>query len=315
MVDVPCLVGIDVAKAQLDIAVRPSGERWAVPNDAGGVVTLVERLQTLHPTLIVLEATGGLERVATAALATAGLPVVVVNPRQARDFVRATGPLAKTDALDARALAHFADVIRPTPRPLPDAQTQELRALLGRRQQLIGRRTAEQNRLAGTSRRLTQDIEAHIAWLNARIATLDNDLETMLRASPLWRANDDLLQSVPGIGPVCARTLLLELPELGTLTRQQIAALVGVAPLNCDSGTLRGRRIIWGGRAHVRTVLYMGTLVATRVNPQIKAFYQRLLAAGKVKKVALTACMHKLLTMLNAMLKHRTSWHAQEVQN
>ena len=234
MVDVPCFVGIDVAKAQWDIAVRPSGERWAVPNDAGGVVTLVERLQTLHPTLIVLEATGGLERVATAALATAGLPVVVVHPRQARDCARATGQLAKTDALDARALAHFADVIRPTPRPLPDAQTQELRALLGRRQPLIGMRTAAQNRLAGTSGRLTQDIEAHIAWLNARIATLDDDLETMLRASPLWRANDDLLQSVPGIGPVCARTLLLELPELGTLTRQQIAALVGVAPLHGD---------------------------------------------------------------------------------
>ena len=315
MSDVPCFVGIDVAKAQLDIAVRPAGERWAVPNDADGVVTLVERLQALHPTLIVLEATGGLERIATAALATAGLPVVIVNPRQARDFARATGQLAKTDALDARALAHFADVIRPTPRPLPDTQTQELRALLSRRQQLIGMRTAEQNRLAGTSERLTQDIEAHIAWLNARIATLDADLETMLRASPLWRENDDLLQSVPGIGPVCARTFLLELPQLGTLTRQQIAALVGVAPLNCDSGTLRGRRTIWGGRAHVRTVLYMGTLVATRFNPQIKVFYQRLLAAGKLKKVALTACMHKLVTILNAMLKHRTSWQAQEVQN
>lgn len=254
MSDVPCFVGIDVAKAQWDIAVRPSGERWAVPNDADGVVTLVERLQAFHPTLIVLEATGGLERIATAALATAGLPVVIVNPRQARDCARATGQWAKTEALDARALAHCADVIRPTPRPLPDTQTQELRALLSRRQQLIGMRTAEQNRLAGTSERLTQDIEAHIAWLNARLATLDADLETMLRASPLWRENDALLQSVPGIGPVCARTLLLELPELGTLTRQQIAALVGVAPLHCDSGTLRGRRPIWGGRAHVRPV-------------------------------------------------------------
>jgi transposase len=314
MVDVPCFVGIDVAKAQLDIAVRPSGEWWAVPNDAGGVVTLLERLQALHPTLIVLEATGGLERAATAALATAGLPVVVVNPRQARDFARATGQLAKTDALDARALAHFADVIRPTPRPLPDTQTQELRALLGRRQQLVGMRTAEQNRLAGTSGRLQTDIEAHIAWLNERLATLDDDIETLLRASPLGRENDDLLQSAPGIGPVCARTLVLELPEWGRLTRQQIAALVGVAPLNCDSGTLRGRRTIWGGRAHVRTVLYMGTLVATRDNPQIKAFYARLLAAGKVKKVALTACMHKLLTILNAMLKHRTPWQAQAVQ-
>jgi transposase len=315
MSDVPCFVGIDVAKAQLDIAVRPSGERWAAPNDAGGVVTLVERLQALHPTMIVLEATGGLERAATAALATAGLPVVVVNPRQARDFARATGQLAKTDALDARALAPCADVIRPTPRPLPDAQTQELRALLGRRQQLIVMRTAEQNRLAGTSERLMKDIEAHITWLNARIATLDDDLEALLRASPVWRANDDLLQSAPGIGPVCARTLLLELPELVTLTRQQIAALVGVAPLNCDSGTLRGRRTIWGGRAHVRTVLYMGTLVATRFNPRIKVFYERLLAAGKVKKVALTACMRKFLTILNAMLTHRTPWHVQEVQS
>ena len=264
---------------------------------------------------MVLEATGGLERLGTSTLATAGLPVVIVNPRQARDVARATGQLATTEALDARALAHFADVIRPTPLPLPDAQTQELRALLGRRQQLIVMRTPEQNRLAGTSARLAKDIAAHITWLNAGIATLDDDLETLLRASPLWRENDDLLQSAPGIGPVCARTLVLELPELGTLTRQQIAALVGVAPLNCDSGTLRGRRIIWGGRAHVRTVLYMGTLVATRFNPQIKAFYQRLLAAGKIKKVALTACMHKLLTILNAMLKHRTSWKGQEVQN
>jgi transposase len=314
MRDVPCFVGIDVANAQLDIAVRPSGERWAVPNAPDGCMTLVERLQAVQPTLIVLEATGGLERAATAALATAGLPVVVVNPRQARDFARATGQLAKTDALEARALAHFADVIRPTPRPLPDTQTQALRALLGRRQQLIGMRTAEQNRLAGTHVYLAKDIEAHMAWLNERLATLDDDLETLLRASPGWRDNDDLLQSAPGIGPVCARTLLLELPELGTLTRQQIAALVGVAPLNCDSGTLRGRRMIWGGRAPVRTVLYMGTLVATRSNPRIKAFYERLLAAGKVKKVALTACMRKFLTILNAMLKHRTPWQAQEVQ-
>jgi transposase len=238
-----------------------------------------------------------------------------VNPRQVRDFARATGQLAKTDALDARALAHFADVIRPTPRPLPDAQTQELRALLGRRQQLVVMRTAEQNRLTGTGARLTQDIEAHITWLNERVATLDNALEALLRASPLWRDNDDLLQSAKGIGPVCARTLLLELPELGTLTRQEIAALVGVAPLNCDSGTVRGKRTIWGGRAHVRTVLYMSTLVATRFNPQIKVFYQRLLAAGKIKKVALTACMRKFLTILNAMLKHRTPWQPQEVQN
>jgi len=311
---VPCFGGIDVAKAQWDIALRPSGERWAVAHDASGVATLVDRGQTLHPTLMVLEATGGLERAVTSALAAAGLPVVVVHPRQARDFARATGQLAKTEALDARALAHFADVIRPMPRPLPAAQTQELRALVGRRQQLIVMRTAEQNRLAGTSERLGKDIVAHMTWLNAAIATLDNDRETTLRASPLWRGNDALLQSAKGIGPVCARTLLLELPALGTLTRQHIAALVGVAPLNCDSGTLRGRRTIWGGRAHVHTVLYMSTLVATRYNPQIQAFYERLLAAGKVKKVALTACMHKFLTILNTMLKPRTPWQSQEVQ-
>src|SRR5262245_36557169 len=235
MSDVPCFIGIDVAKAQLDIALRPSGERWAVPNDTSGVAMLVERLQPLHPTLIVLEATGGLERAATSALATAGLPVVVVNPRQARDCARATGQLAKTDALDARALAHFADVIRPTPRPLPAAPTQERRALFGRRQPLLVMRTAEQNRLAGTNAYLTQDIEAPMAWLHARLATLVNDLETLLRASPVWREHDDVLQSAPGLGPVCARTLLLDLPAVGTLTRQQIAALVGVAPLNCDS--------------------------------------------------------------------------------
>ncbi len=315
MVDVPCFVGIDVAKAQWDIALRPAGERWAVPNDARGIAPLVDRLQALHPTLRVLEATGGLERAATAALAAAGLPVVVVNPRHARDVARAPGQLAKTDALDARALAPCADVIRPTPRPLPDAQTQELRALLGRRQQLIVMRTAEQHRLAGTSGRLQTDSAAHITWLNARLATLDDDLETTLRASPLWRANDDRLQSAPGSGPVCARTLRRALPELGTLTRQPIAALVGVAPLHCDSGTLRGRRTMWGGRAHVRTVLDMGTLVATRSNPRIKAFDERLLAAGKVKKVALTACIHKFLTILNAMLKQRTPWQPQEVQS
>jgi transposase len=299
MSDVPCFVGLDVAKAQWDVAIRPSGERWAVPNDPSGVPTLVEQLQARHPTLSVLEATGGLERMVARALATAGLPVVVVHPRQARDFARATGQLAKTDALDACALAHCADVIRPTPRPLPDAQTQELRALLGRRQPLIGMRTAEQHRLAGTSEGLAKDLTAHIPWLTARIAPLDADLETVLRSRPRWRDNDDLLQSAPGIGPVCARTLRLALPELGTLNRQQSAALVGVAPLNGDSGTLRGRRSIGGGRAHGRTVLYMGTLVATRFNPRIKT---------------LTACTHTLLTILNAMLQHRTPWQAQEVQ-
>ena len=311
----PCCVGIDGAKAPWDIALRPAGERWAVPNDAGGVVMRVERWQSLPPTLLVLAATGGLERAATAALATAALPVVVVHPRQARDCARATGPLAKTDAVEARALAHCAAVIRPTPRPLPDAQTQELRALLGRRQHLIGMRTAEQHRLAGTTARLTTDSAAHMTWRNAAIATLDGDLETLRRASPRWRDKDDLWQRATGIGPVWARTLRRALPALGTRTRQQIAAVVGVAPLHCDRGTLRGRRMIWGGRAPVRPVFYMGTLVATRFNPQSKVFAERRLAAGQVNKVALTACMQKLLPILNAMLKPRTPWQPQEVQS
>ena len=250
----PWFVGLDVAKAQWDMALRPAGERWAVPNDASGVATRGDRVQALKPTRIVLEATGGLERAVARALATGGLPVVVVHPRQVRDGARATGPLATTEAVEARALAHCADVIRPTPRPLPDAQTQELRALLGRRQPLISLRTAEQHRLAGTSARLTQDMAAPMTWRNAGIATLDDDLETLLRASPLWREHDELWQRAKGMGPVCARTLRLALPELGTRTRQQSAAVVGVAPLHGDSGTLRGRRTIWGGRAHVRTV-------------------------------------------------------------
>jgi transposase len=311
----PCFVGIDVAKAQLDMAICPAGARWAVANDPSGVTPLVDRLQALHPVLIVLEATGGLERAVTAAVAPAGLPVVVVNPRQVWDFARATGQLAKTDAWDAHALAHFADAIRPKPRPVPDMQTQELRALLGRRQQRVAMRPAEQNRLAGTRGRLKADITAHIAWLNARLTALDDDLDRLLRRSPLWRENDDLLQSAPGIGPVSARTLVLALPELGTLTRQKIAPFVGVAPLNGDSGTRRGRRMLWGGRARVRTGLYMATLVATRDTPRLKAFYERLLAAGQVTTVALTACLHKFLPILNAMLKHRPPWQDRVVQS
>ena len=306
-------VGIDVAKAQLDIALRPSGERWAVTNDDAGIAALVTRLQAIAPQLIVLEATGSYQRAAVAALAVAGLPVAVVNPRQARDFAKATGQLAKTDALDARALAHFAEAVRPMPRPLPDAQADELRALLARRRQLVTMRTAEQNRLGSALPRLQPDIQAHIAWLNTRLTTLDDDLDTTLRASPVWREREELLRSVPGIGPVCARTLLLDLPELGTLNRQRLAALVGVAPLNRDSGTLRGSRTTWGGRAHVRATLYMSTLVAVRYNPVLKAFYERLRAAGKAAKVALTACMRKLLTILNAMMKHHASWQPEEV--
>jgi transposase len=306
-------VGIDVAKAQLDIALRPMGERWAVSNDDAGIAALVTRLQEIAPQLIVLEATGTYQRAAVAALAVVGLPVAVVNPRQARDFAKATGQLAKTDVLDARALAHFAEAVRPMPRPLPDAQADELRALLARRRQLVAMRTAEQNRLGSAPPRLQADIQAHIMWLNTRLAALDDDLDTTLRASQVWREREELLRSVPGIGPVCARTLLLDLPELGTLSRQRLAALVGVAPLNRDSGTLRGSRTTWGGRAHVRATLYMSTLVAVRYNPVFKAFYERLRATGKAAKVALTACMRKLLTILNAMVKHHTAWQPQEV--
>ena len=301
-------VGIDVSKRQLDVAVRPAGEPWTVPYDEGGLAALVARLQGLGPTLIVLEATGGLDGALAGALAAAALPVVVVNPRQVRDFARATGTLAKTDRLDAQILAQFAEAVRPTPRLLPDAQAQELAGLLQRRRQLVDMLTAERNRLAIAPRRVRPQIQAHIEWLHQQLRQFDDDLRTLIRTSPLWRATDDLLRSTPGVGPVLATTLVAALPELGTLTRQQIAALVGVAPLNRDSGTLRGRRTIWGGRAHVRAVLYMGTLVATRHNPVIAAFYQRLRAAGKIPKVALTACMRKLLTILNAMLKHRTRW-------
>lgn len=313
MVETQLFVGIDVAQAQLDIALRPTGERWAVPNDDTSIAALVTQLETARPALIVLEATGGCQRAVVAALAAAGLPVVVVNPRQTRDFAKATGQLAKTDALDARALAHFAEAVRPAPRPLPSAQEADLRALLARRRQLVAMRTAEVNRLRRAPVPVQADLAAHIAWLEQRLATLDDTLDTTLRASPVWRERESLYRSVPGIGPVSARTLLLDLPELGTLSRQRIAALVGVAPFNCDSGTMRGRRAIWGGRAPLRATLYMATLVAVRHNPVLHACYEPLLAVGKAKQVALVACMRKLLTILNAMVKHQTPWQPQEV--
>ena len=313
MVSAQVVVGIDVAKAHLDIALRPTGTRWTVANEEAGIAALVTQLHGMRPTLMVLEATGGLQRPVVAALTVAALPVVVVNPRQVRDFAKATGQLAKTDALDARALAHVADAIRPTPRPVADAETEDWRALLARRRQLVAMRTAAQNRLGSAPPRLHADIEAHITWLNERLATLDNDLDTTLQARPVWRAREDLLRRVPGIGPVCARTLVLDLPELGTLSRQHLAALVGLAPFHRDSGTLRGTRTIWGGRAQVRTALYMSTLVAVRYNPVLKAFDQRLRAAGQLAQVALVACMRQLLTILNAMVKRQTPWQPQEV--
>lgn len=308
MMATPCCVGIDVSKHQLDVAVRPSGECWSVPHDEPGLSTLVTRLQALAPTLIVLEATGGLEVTVASALAAAQLPTAVVNPRQVRDFGRSTGQLAKTDRLDAQVLAHFAEAVRPTPRPVPDAQAQELSALLLRRRQLLEMLIAEKNRLSLAPQRIRFQIQVHIEWLHQQLTDLDRDLGQLVRSSPVWREKDDLLRSVPGVGPVLATTLLANLPELGTLNRKQIAALVGVAPFNRDSGTLRGHRTVWGGRAQVRAILYMSTLVAVRHNPALKTFYARRRAAGKPPKVSLTACMRKLLTILNAMLKHRTRW-------
>jgi transposase len=273
-----------------------------------GIATLVEQLRTRRPACVVLEATGGLQVPLASALAVGGIPVAVVNPRQVRDFAKATGQLAKTDAIDAQVLARFADAVRPTPRPLPDEATQQLGALLTRRRQLIEMLVAEQQRMQRAPRPIQRQIQAHLTWLKQQLAGLDEDLTHRIQATPLWCEHEDLLHSVPGIGPVVSRTLLAELPELGTLTHKQIAALVGVAPLNRDSGTLRGRRMIWGGRTVVRSVLYMSAVVAARHNPVIKAFYQRLRTAGKVPKVALVACMHKLLTILNAMVKHQTPW-------
>lgn len=301
-------VGIDVAQAQFDVAVRPTGEQWSAPNQDEAIALLVSRLQGLSPALVVLEASGGLEVPVVAALAEAGLPVAVVNPRQVRDFARATGKLAKTDRLDAVVLAHFAQAVHPTPRPLPDAQVEALSALLSRRRQVVGMLTAEKNRFHRARPPVRQDIQRHITWLEQSLTKLDEELGDSLRQSPLWREKEELLRSVPGVGRVLSLTLLAELPELGSLDRRQVAALAGVAPFNRDSGTLRGRRTVWGGRAPLRAALYMATLVATRHNPLIRTFYQRLCAAGKPKKVALTACMRKLLTVLNAMVKHHSPW-------
>ena len=306
------LIGIDVAKAELVMAARPSGERWTGSNDEGGVKTLVERLTREPPELIVLEATGGYELLCVAALAAAGLPVVVVNPRQVRHFAKATGQLAKTDRIDADLLALFAERVRPAVRVLPDAAVQELDALLARRRQLLEMLQAERNRLGqvfgGGKRPVRKSLKTHITFLERELRVADTDLGAMVRESPAWRERDDLLQSVPGVGPVLSLTLLAELPELGRLSRREIAKLVGIAPLSRDSGTMRGRRFVQGGRAPVRAVLYMGALVATRYNRVIRAFYLRLLAAGKPKKLALVACMRKLLTTLNMIVRTKTPW-------
>jgi transposase len=301
-------VGVDMAKADFVVACRPEGTRWTATNDPEGIAATVVRLRTLTPALIVAEATGGYERALVAALAAAGLPLVVANPRQVRDFAKATGQLAKTDRLDADLLALFAERVRPTPRPLLEPVLQQLDALLTRRRQLLDMLTAERNRLEQAMVSVRRSLTDHIRWLERQVADVDRDLDQTIEHSPVWRAKENLLRSVPGVGPVVSRTLLADVPELGCLNRKQIAALVGVAPLARDSGTLRGKRLVWGGRAQVRAVLYMGALVATRRNPVIRAFYHRLVAAGKPKKLALTACMRKLLTILNAMMRTDTTW-------
>ena len=301
-------VGIDVSKAQVDVAVRPTGKRWTLPYDQTGIEGLIPQIVYLEPALVLLEATGGLELPLVAALAAAALPVVVVNPRQVRDFAKATGTLAKTDTLDAGVLAHFADAVRPEVRPLKDAETQVLNSLTARRRQVMTMLVSEKNRLGTALGAVSPRIEAHIAWLEQELSDLDKGLRQTLRRSPVWREKDDLLRTVPGVGEQLSLTLLANLPELGTLNRRQIATLVGVAPYNRDSGTLRGKRAVWGGRSRVRAVLYMGALVASRHNPAIRDFYQRLLAAGKPKKVALVASMRKLLVILNGMLKHGSPW-------
>ncbi len=308
-------VGIDVAKAELVMAIRPSGEHWTLANDGPGIQALVQRVRGHAPTLIVLEATGGYERAVVAALAAAQLPLVVANPRQVRDFARATGQLAKTDRIDADILALFADRVRPVPRALPDAAARALDALLTRRRQVLEMLIAERNRLEHAVPAVRRGLTQHIRWLERQLHDVDRDLDATIQTSPVWRAKDDLLRSAPGVGPILSRTLIGERPELGTLPRKQIAALVGVAPLARDSGTLKHKRLVWGGRAPVRAALFMAALVGTRCNPVLREFYRRLLAAGKPKKVALTACMRKLLTILNAMLRTNTTWrhidHAQ----
>ena len=306
---VPCFVGLDIAKDHIDVSVRPTGDHWLADQTDGGLAQLVTRLSALSPALVVLEATGGWET------AVAQVPLAVVNPRQVRDFARATGRLAKPDALDAAVLALFAERVRPAVRPLPDEAHQELVALVTRRRQLLDMLTAERNRLATARRSVRPSVQQHVRWLERRLQDADTALTATLQHSPLWRTKDDRLRSVPGIGPVTSTMLIALLPELGALSRREIASLVGVAPHNRDSGQQHGRRTVWGGRAAVRAPLYMATLVATRCNPVIRAFYQRLRHAGKPPLVALVAAMRKLLTILNAMVKHQQVWQPVTLEN
>lgn len=310
MSDEAIFVGVDISKSHLDVAVLPKDEVWSEKNDQMGLERLVERLKEIGPELVVLEACGGLETAVAGSIAAGGMNVCVVNPRQVRAYARAIGKLAKTDALDARVIAEFGQRVRPKVRPLADEETQELGAILARRRQLVEMLVAEKNRLGSAPRLVRPQISEHIGYLEGVLKETDNELRTRIRASSIWRAKEELLRSVPGIGEVVSTTLLAEVPELGSLSRQQIAALVGVAPFNWDSGNMRGKRRVSGGRAVARSAVYMGTLIATRCNPVIKGFYERLVGAGKPKKVALVACMRKMLSILNAMLKHGTLWQA-----
>jgi transposase len=302
-------LGLDIAKATVELASEPAGVSGSFATDVAGLTDLVRRCQAQPVALVVLEATGGYEAPVVAALATAGLPVAVVNPRQVRDFARALGRLAKTDRIDAQVLALFGARVQPTPRPLPDAATQELEALLARRRQLLEMLHAErQRRPHARGRVVRRSLDSHIRWLERQVIDTEATLEAAIQASPVWRVQDQLLQSVPGVGPTLARTLLGLVPELGRLDRHHIAALVGVAPLARDSGTLRGRRTCWGGRPAVRSVLYMAALTAARWNPALRVFYQRLRQAGKPAKLALTAVARKLLVLLNAILRDARPW-------
>lgn len=313
MTEAERFVGIDVASTHVDVFVRPDGATARFETE-DGFDELVAFLAAYSPKLVVLEATGGYEGPVAAAVAAGDMPVAVVNPRQARDFARATGKLAKTDAIDAAALAHFAEAVRPEVRPLPDEQTRELSALVNRRRQLVEMRTAEQARLrVSISRAAQADLKKHIAWLNKRIKDHDKNIGQSVRRSDAWREKDDLLQSVPGLGKVFSSTVLALLPELGALDRRKISALVGVAPFNCDSGKMKGKRAIWGGRADVRAVLFMATAVAVKHNPVLRAMYARLVAAGKAKKLALVACMRRLLTIANAIVRDRTPWEPKKI--
>jgi len=309
-------VGIDVSKDQLDIAIRPGEVRFRESNNDSGIQALIARLLSLKPQLILLEATGGYEILAAASLRQAGLPAHIINPRQVRDFARSSGRLAKTDKIDAAVLAHFAEALKPDLRPWPDEQQQELAALMSRRRQLVEMMVMEKNRLSMTfSPRVRRSLQTNLQYLKEQLKELEQDLDDFIRQSPIWLEKDQLLQSVPGVGPLTSQSLLAWVPELGTLNRKKIAALVGLAPFNRDSGQMRGKRTVWGGRARVRPPLYMATLAACRVNPAIRAFYLRLLAVGKSKKLALTACMRKLLTILNAILKQQQPWCPQAPVN